>query len=180
MTTFLKKYATALIFWFFAISGITGILMFFHIEPFGIKLIHEWLGWVLVGAFVLHIARNWRPFLTYFQKLPIYVALVVAFVASGIVLAFTGGDTGRPGGPIGPGGPPDMAAFSVAAAVTALPLQQIAGLTGSSLDDLIAKIEAQGFVVSSPETTLDQITEGGQTSAASLLQQLLGQTENSA
>jgi len=42
----------------FLLSAVTGVLIFFHLDSGASKFMHEWLGWVLLGAAVLHALAN--------------------------------------------------------------------------------------------------------------------------
>lgn len=42
----------------FFLSAATGILLFFHMNSGAIKVVHEWLSWILVGGVVLHMVPN--------------------------------------------------------------------------------------------------------------------------
>jgi hypothetical protein len=42
----------------FLLSAVTGVLIFFHIDSGANKFMHEWLGWVLLGAAALHALAN--------------------------------------------------------------------------------------------------------------------------
>jgi hypothetical protein len=42
----------------FLLSGVTGILIFFHMETGANKFVHEWLGWLLLAGAALHVAVN--------------------------------------------------------------------------------------------------------------------------
>jgi len=44
----------------FLLLGVTGILMFFHLDTGLNKSAHEWLGWVLVAAVALHLTLNFQ------------------------------------------------------------------------------------------------------------------------
>ncbi|MFA5191090.1 MAG: DUF4405 domain-containing protein [Verrucomicrobiia bacterium] len=44
----------------FLLSAATGILLFFHMNSGAIKVVHEWLSWILVGGVALHMVPNFR------------------------------------------------------------------------------------------------------------------------
>ena len=71
----------------FALTSVTGILMFFHLDMGLNKVAHEWLSWVLVAAVALHGLLNWPAFKRYFsQRLAVAVMGVSAAV---LALSFT-------------------------------------------------------------------------------------------
>ncbi len=54
-----------------------GVFLFVKIGG-PLKGIHEWLSMVLIAPFVLHLWRNWRPFMAYFKRTPMIVAIVIS------------------------------------------------------------------------------------------------------
>ena len=67
MSKILSKYATPFTTGLFLVSLISGIALFFHFGPSAFHGMHEWLSMVLILPFVLHIWKNWRPFVCYFK-----------------------------------------------------------------------------------------------------------------
>ncbi|MBU0621007.1 MAG: DUF4405 domain-containing protein [Gammaproteobacteria bacterium] len=49
----------------FLLSGVTGVLIFFHADTGANKFVHEWLSWVLLGGAVLHVLANLGGFKTH-------------------------------------------------------------------------------------------------------------------
>lgn len=64
----LKSWATPLAIGAFIISGVTGVLIFFHIETGLVEPVHKWLSWLLVGGVAAHVLANWKAFGSYFSK----------------------------------------------------------------------------------------------------------------
>jgi len=96
---FLRKWATPLTVASFLIMGMTGTLMFFHLDSGLNKLIHEWAGWVMLVGVLAHVVLNWRAFTTYFKR-PLAMGImglgVVALAASFVPVGGSGGgDTVR-------------------------------------------------------------------------------------
>ncbi|GEO86770.1 MULTISPECIES: DUF4405 domain-containing protein [Alphaproteobacteria] len=87
MPTFLSRYATPFTTGLFLVSLISGIALFFHFSTSAFREMHEWLSMVLILPFILHIWKNWRPFLTYFKRPPMAIALGLS-LAAGIVMAW--------------------------------------------------------------------------------------------
>ena len=74
----------------FLLSGVTGILLFFHLESGTGKFMHEWLGWVLLAVAVLHVIANYAGLKSHLSSLRgqflfgIFVtALLVSFIPAG-------------------------------------------------------------------------------------------------
>jgi len=73
----------------FVVSGLTGALMFAHIaRGGGVKLIHEYMGVVMIAAVVLHIIANWRAFASYFKGAKLAI-ICAALLGSAAVVALT-------------------------------------------------------------------------------------------
>lgn len=82
----LRKWATPLTVGTFLIMGVTGVLMFFHLESMLNKVIHEWAGWAMVVGVGAHLVLNWRAFTTYFKR-PLAKGIMV-FSALLLVVSF--------------------------------------------------------------------------------------------
>jgi len=71
LNTLLKKpWLTPLATFSFVLVAGTGVAMLFeahHYVP-GMKFMHEWMGPFFVVAALLHLFRNWRPFINYFKE----------------------------------------------------------------------------------------------------------------
>lgn len=86
----LRKWATPLTVGTFLIMGVTGVLMFFHLESTLNKVIHEWAGWAMLVGVGAHLVLNWRAFTTYLKR-PLAkgimgisaLLLVVSFIPTG-------------------------------------------------------------------------------------------------
>ena len=64
----LRSWATPLVIGSFLIMGVSGVLMFFHLNTTLMKGVHEWAGWALLLGVVAHVVLNWRAFSTYFKR----------------------------------------------------------------------------------------------------------------
>ena len=158
MTKILSRYATPFVTGLFLVSMISGIGLFFHVDPGGFHGMHEWLSMVLILPFGLHLWRNWRPMVGYFRHVPMVLALVVSAIAAGaFVLAAGEGATA--------GGPPQ---FQLASLLMAQPLADVALGLGQTPDALTAKLTAAGFTVSDAGQTLTDIAATSGKSEAEL------------
>lgn len=146
--TLKREWVTPLLTGAFALMAVTGILMFFHLDRGLNKTAHEWLGWVMVVAVLLHVAISWFGFKRYFTqgRVARTVLAVSALVLAGSFVQLGEG---------GPAGNPPMLALR---AVTAAPLAQVAPLTGRSVEQLVAELKAAGFAVQDGSQTLSAIT----------------------
>ncbi|MEP2718139.1 DUF4405 domain-containing protein [Pseudophaeobacter sp.] len=64
----LRKWATPLTVATFLAMGVTGILMFFHVDSALNKVLHEWAGWLMLLGVLAHLVLNWRPFSAYLKR----------------------------------------------------------------------------------------------------------------
>lgn len=148
MPSFLSRYATPLTTGLFLVSLISGIGLFFHVGTAAFHGMHEWLSMVLILPFVLHVWKNWRPFLTYFSRLPMALALGLSLVAG---LAFAWPSlTGN----AGTGGNPAMAMVGLIVAGTPT---QVAPLLGKSDTDIVAALKEAGFTAADAAKPLSEI-----------------------
>jgi hypothetical protein len=140
------RYATPFITGLFVISLVSGIALFFHVGQNYFREMHEWLSMVLIAPFVLHLTKNWRPFLAYFKRMPMAVSLVVCLVA--------GGYYAWEGAQAGPGGNPAMV---LAGAMQASSLATVAPVFGHTPESLSAALTEKGYKVETPEKSLGEI-----------------------
>jgi len=145
----LRLWATPLTIGSFLIMGVTGVLMFFHLDSGLNKLVHEWAGLVMVAGVGAHLILNFRAFKTYFKR-PIAMLLMGA---GALVLALSfvsfGGQAEGPGG-------------GVRAAMMAMNnarIETLADLAGQDSATVLAKLGAAGFDATA-ETTVSSLSGG--------------------
>ena len=149
MPALLSRYATPFTTGLFLVSLVSGIALFFHVGTAAFREMHEWLSLVLVLPFVLHVWKNWRPFLMYFKRLPMAIALGLSLVA-GLVFAWpaiTGTASGAGGTP----------AFAMVGIVSNGTPAQVAPLLGQSEDALVAALKEKGFTAADAGKKLSDI-----------------------
>ena len=151
MPNLLSRYATPLTTGLFLVSLISGIALFFHYGTAAFRGMHEWLSMVLILPFVLHVWKNWRPFLTYFKRLPMALSLAICLVA-GIAFAWPA----ITGTASGAGGNPAFAMINVVAGGTPA---QVAPLLGKTDADLVSALKQAGFTVTNPAAPLSEIAK---------------------
>lgn len=154
-TTTLRRWATPMTIGAFLLMAVTGILMFFHIELGLIKVAHEWLSWLMVIAVGLHVFLNWKIFTRYFSQKPA-VAIIGLFAVLMVASMLIPVDERR-GPPGGRGGA--MAASQV---LMKAPLDKLAGVTGTTLESLQAKLQQQGLQLEVGATSLEAIAKQNQ------------------
>ncbi|MCD2173685.1 DUF4405 domain-containing protein [Rhizobium sp. C4] len=157
MKDVLLRYATPSMTSLFVISLISGVIIFFHLGPAWLHGVHEWLSLLLIVPFVLHMWRNWRPFLNYFKRaaMPLSLAAGIAAVAA-FGLAPAGAEGER-------SGPPQ---FALAATMLASTPAAVAPVLGVTPDVLVEKLKAAGFANADAATPMKAMAEAaGKTSA---------------
>ena len=157
----IRKWATPITMGAFLLSGVTGILMFFHLDMGLNKAAHEWLGWALVGGVGLHLLANHRAFTNYFKQTRA-VAIVATFaVILGLSFAPLGGESGE---------------SSVAAVMGGLgqaQVEQVIALTGESTEAGLARLNAAGIEAKQGQTIAD-LAGGDKHQQATILSTILG------
>lgn len=79
-----RKYITPLITLTFVITGISGIMMFFHIMDGYTEVLHEFMGLFLVILSILHIIVNWEVLKKHFKKKIFWVTILVSPIISAL------------------------------------------------------------------------------------------------
>lgn len=151
MPNLLSRYATPLTTGLFLVSLISGIALFFHYGTAAFREMHEWLSLVLILPFVLHVWKNWRPFLAYFKRLPMALSLAVCLVA-GLAFAWPA----ITGSASGSGGNPAFAMINIVAAGTP---GEVAPLIGISEAEVVDGLKQKGFAAADGATSLSEIAK---------------------
>ena len=132
----LFRLATPLMTGLFVVSLLSGVVIFFHVGPGWFHPAHEWLSMLLIIPFGLHLWRNWRPFVNYFKKALMPLAVAASLVALAVFgLAPSGEASAR-------SGPPQ---FALADSIIAATPQVAAPVLGTTPDELVAKLKAAGI-----------------------------------
>ncbi|SIR07865.1 protein of unknown function [Rhizobium sp. RU33A] len=151
MPNLLSRYATPFTTGLFLVSLISGIALFFHYGTAAFREMHEWLSIVLIIPFVLHVWKNWRPFLAYFKRLPMALSLALCLVA-GFVFAWPAITGPASGG----GGNPAFAMVNIVAAGTP---GEVAPLLGKSEAELLDGLKQKGFAAADGARSLSEIAK---------------------
>lgn len=137
----LRTWATPLTIGTFIVISVTGVLMFFHANTGLNKLVHEWVGLVMVAAVLAHLLLNWRAFTTYFKRPVAMTLMAVGAVVLAVSFAF---NTGSEGGPDG------MRALMMS--VGNAKVETLAELAGKDTDTVLASLGAAGYDATADET----------------------------
>lgn len=146
----LRTWATPVTIGTFIVISVTGVLMFFHADSGLNKLVHEWIGLVMVAAVAAHVLMNWRAFTTYFKR-PVAVTLMgigALVLASSFLL---GGADASPDG---------MRALMMS--VGNARVATLAELAGEDTEAVLAALDAAG-IPATPDATLAALSGGDRT-----------------
>ena len=125
----LRKYATHLTATLSLVVGVTGVMMFYHLYKGKIQGMHEWFGMAFLAAFLLHIVRNRRQFLTLFKQNTMRVLLGVAAIVSLSFLLLAGPEKISP-------------SKGLATALVRAPISGVAGALGVTVNQAVTRIVA--------------------------------------
>jgi hypothetical protein len=144
----IRAWATPLTIGAFALSAITGVMIFFHVQLGLAKVLHEWFSWCLVIGGLFHVIGSWQPFVRYFSK-PAGMTIIGLFAAL-IVVSFLplGSSDGH-----GKGMPSDRLAGLLAHASFAT----VANSASHKPEELMKEFESKGVVVEGKEETIQGI-----------------------
>ncbi len=145
-----REWATPLTIGVFALMSVTGLLMFFHLDSSLQKTVHEWAGWVVVAAAVLHVTANWLGFKRYFK--PGAGAAVMAMCALVIGASFV---------PLGGSGGAPMSPPAIAMrAISQAPLKSVAPLFGKSSEQALQALAGAGVALADENASIGSVTGG--------------------
>lgn len=161
MPSIVSRYATPLITGLFLVSLISGIALFFHLGGATFRGMHEWLSLVLIVPFLAHIWKNWRPFLNYFKRWPMAIALALSVIAS-VPFAIPSSDGGTGGNPM----------VAVAGAVQNASVTAVAALYNKTPEDMMDALKSQGLIVTSPDQTLLEVANASDKSGRDVISAL--------
>ncbi len=163
MRKLLFNYATPLTTGLFIISLISGVALFFHLGSQYFHGMHEWLSMVLILPFLLHIWKNWRPFLNYFRRIPMALALTASIAAAAVFVAPSLLGTQAAGG---------NPAFALLDSVTQAPIQTVAPVLGHTPQSMAAALQEKGYTVASLDNSVADVLKAagaGEREAIALL-----------
>lgn len=152
----------------FAVVGASGILMFFHLNTGLSKLVHEWLGMLMVIAVIAHLLVNWKPFLAYFRKPAAIGIMAVLVLLGGLSLLPAGAGPSR--------GHPMMA---VSRALEQAPLGVVAQVAKRTLESATESLKAEGIQVRSGQQTIAEIAGDNDRNPMEILTYVLGNQADS-
>lgn len=149
MNLHLRAWATPAIIGSFLVMSVTGVLLFFHLEPPLSKGLHEWAGLAMVAGGAAHLWLNRRAFTAYFRR-PLARAIMGA---GAVVLGLTFLPIGPAAEAQGPG--------ALIAALQPATVTELAAIAHKTPEATLADIAAAGFAAAGPQATVAEIAGGG-------------------
>ncbi|WIY25936.1 DUF4405 domain-containing protein [Parasedimentitalea psychrophila] len=146
----LRSWVTPLTIGSFVIMAVSGTLMFFRLKFGLIQEVHEWAGWVLLAAVIVHLVMNWRAFGTYFKQ-PLARAIMGA-CAVVLALSFI---------PISGGGGGGNPAHMVMRGIGQANIETVIAVSGLSLEDGLQRLKGVG-ITAEEGMTMPALTQGDQ------------------
>lgn len=157
-----REWATPLTIGSFAVIGVTGVLMFFHVDSGLNKLVHEWFSWVLLAGVGLHAAANGLAFKRYFSQPRGRVILAAGAALLALSFVPARGSSG--------GEPPFMASVKALAAV---PLPTLALVAGVPVTEVQARLQAAGLQAGSANDSVQSLAGPDRKRQMQVLRQVL-------
>lgn len=153
----LREWVTPITIGAFALSAVTGILLFFKVDLGLVKPIHEWLSWLLVFGAILHMIVNWRATVQSVSR-PVGRGILVFFLFL-LCLSFLPG-----------GGRQERHKFERLSDILAqASLSEIAQIADHSSDDAVNILNAKGIYADNKMQTVQEIAAKNNKSPAEIL-----------
>lgn len=140
-----RQWATPLTIGTFLLMAVTGGLMFFHLDQGLNKLAHEWLGWAMVAAVLLHVVPNWPAFRRHLTQPAGRVLIGVFALLLALSFFSVGSQSNEPGF-----APPLRAMAQV-------PLSTLAPVLQMTPAELRVRLGASGVIAASDAQTLAEL-----------------------
>jgi hypothetical protein len=144
-----REWATPLTIGTFVLMAVTGILMFFHLDRGMNKVAHEWLGWAMVIAVVLHVVVNFPAFRRhlYFTTARVLIGVFVLILALSFFHNPFAGKNNNP----------EPAFAAPVHALARAPLSTLAQVSGLSSEALMARLKTLGVAATSEQQSLQDL-----------------------
>lgn len=147
----IRMWATPLTIGAFALSAISGVMMFFHLSSSFVKVAHEWGSWLLVVGGLFHVIGSWQSFVRYLSK-PAARAVLVVFALLIIVFFLPLGEhTEGQSRKLPPG--------ILSRALPGASFVAVAGIAQHHPDELMKEFESKGIIIKDKEETIQNIAK---------------------
>jgi predicted HTH domain antitoxin len=162
-----RAWATPLTIGAFALSAITGIMIFFHLNFGLIKVAHEWFSWFLVLGGLFHVIGSWESFGRYFSK-PTGRAIMTIFVLL-IITSFLPLGHSTLGDGHAAGQNRRMPPAILSRALPQASFATVANIAEHQPEELMKELESKGIVVKDKEETIREIAVRNNKQGADIL-----------
>lgn len=162
MSSIVSRWATPTITALFVVSLVSGVIIFFNVGRMYFTPMHEWLSMLLIIPFVLHLMKNWRPFLAYFRRPPMAIAggiclvAALAFALPPLFITFTP--------------PPERIILNM---IPGSSVAQVAPLLGHTGESLQASLQSAGITVASADQSIRAVAEASGRTTSDVLKAAL-------
>lgn len=153
----LREWVTPAVVGAFALSAVTGVMLFFKVKLGLIKPFHEWLSWLLVAGVIVHIIINRNLLIKYISK-PVAKGILFLFLVL-ICLSFLPLSNKKDGPPF----------VRISNALTQAPLSEVAKIAKHEPDEVINILKSKGIHVESYGQTIHDISLKNNKSPLSIL-----------
>lgn len=129
----------------FLVIGISGIMMYFHINNGLVKNLHEILGLIFISAVLFHVIFNWASMKKYFSKKIFITATIIVTVVSSLFIYESSNNKENP-------------KMLLIQKVLNAPLQVSLKLLDGNYENAIQKLKKENIII--PEnTTISKIAD---------------------
>lgn len=153
----LSNWSTPLVIGAYLVTGISGVMLFFHLGESLIKEAHEWIGLIFVVGAVLHIKSHWVPFKKHFTR-PVAQTVIASVLIVGAAFVTISGNEG--------GGSPVRAVMH---SMEKASLSLVAQLQQRDEAELVQLLEKAGFEVTDPEESLQTLAAVNNTTSREII-----------
>ena len=159
----INRFATPLTTGLFAVSGVSGVALFFHWAPAAFHEMHEWLSMVLLLPFAMHVGKNWRPLAGYARRGTLFPVMTVAVL---VAMPFAASALMRSGAERRP-------SARAVKLLTQARLADLAPVLRTTPNALLANLRRQGLLARSPEESLADVANASGQQSPDLLAALM-------
>ncbi|MEN6422183.1 MAG: DUF4405 domain-containing protein [Smithella sp.] len=150
----LREWATPMTIGAFVLTAATGIMLFFKIELGSVKLVHEWLSWLLVIGTITHLIANWRASVRYLSK-PLGKVILISFLlltcVSFLPLNVEGHNSGHP-------------LKRISDTLIQTSLQEVAQVANHTPEEATDILQSKGIAIDGQDQTISEIATRNRTS----------------
>ena len=133
----------------------TGVFMFLTTTDL-VRFAHEIIGVGFAVAIILHILSNWRPFKRYFAQRSVVIIVLAWLMGIGLLTTSA----------LQQGEDAEEVVFE---RIEQTPIQLLAPVVGMEVSELVDQLSADGFVIETPEMSIEQLAETHTTDTEEIL-----------